>query len=575
VCYDSIQCAAACPGPDGICVDTPTADCGALCALGEKSQTCLPEEKDMTRIAANQQGACLGNFEACSGGGFWEIADGSYAPVPETCNGVDDDCNGVVDDMFVTCGDPGLCQNTVNTCDPANAMVPVPCITLPPPSPVEICNNGLDDDCDGSPDDGCKCGDKECMPGETFIDCPADCPAPANGTSCEDGNLCTASDAWQNKLCTPGAPVVCDQGNACVIGGSCDPAKGCSATKLDCTDNDPCTIDTCDPVSGCAHAPDPACQGQDADGDGYASVATGGTDCNDNNAAIHPGAAEICNGIDDDCNGQVDDGFNVGTACQSAPNDCGVSGNGFLVCASSGATTVCDAVTPANPAGYGDACTSAANACGDTAAGTRQCDGTCNAVTPANPAGYGDACMSAPNACGETGAGTIQCDGTCNAVTPSAVDTDGDGTPDCLDQCPNDANKTAPGFCGCGAPETCASADLSVKLQGVPEKVKVGRELEYRFKVKNHGPDAATSVMAEFMCSGVAYHLMDTSSGCVVTGNSVRCSLGRLRDDRSVTGEIVIVPKAAGVLSCTASVSSATPDPVLTNQSDTEHTRVR
>ncbi len=45
----------------------------------------------------------------------------------------------------------------------------------------------------------------------------------------------------------------------------------------------------------------------DADGDGYASVATGGDDCDDANADVHPGAAEACNGVDDDCNGAIDD----------------------------------------------------------------------------------------------------------------------------------------------------------------------------------------------------------------------------------------------------------------------------
>jgi hypothetical protein len=44
----------------------------------------------------------------------------------------------------------------------------------------------------------------------------------------------------------------------------------------------------------------------DADGDGYTTC---GGDCDDANAATNPGAAEICNGFDENCNGAVDEGF--------------------------------------------------------------------------------------------------------------------------------------------------------------------------------------------------------------------------------------------------------------------------
>jgi uncharacterized repeat protein (TIGR03803 family) len=61
---------------------------------------------------------------------------------------------------------------------------------------------------------------------------------------------------------------------------------------------------------------------RDADSDGFGDVSdslqlcepqdgyvTNNSDCNDSNAAVHPGAIELCNGIDDDCNGSVDEGF--------------------------------------------------------------------------------------------------------------------------------------------------------------------------------------------------------------------------------------------------------------------------
>lgn len=44
-------------------------------------------------------------------------------------------------------------------------------------------------------------------------------------------------------------------------------------------------------------------------------------------------------------------------------------------------------------------------------------------------------------------------------VLPDLPDSDGDGTLDCDDNCPNDPNKTEPGVCGCGVPETDTDGD--------------------------------------------------------------------------------------------------------------------
>jgi len=55
----------------------------------------------------------------------------------------------------------------------------------------------------------------------------------------------------------------------------------------------------------------------DNDQDGY----TSDIDCNDNNPAVHPGATEVCNGIDDNCNGLVDDGLQTFPFYRDADGD--------------------------------------------------------------------------------------------------------------------------------------------------------------------------------------------------------------------------------------------------------------
>ncbi|MEZ4933104.1 MAG: putative metal-binding motif-containing protein [Saprospiraceae bacterium] len=55
----------------------------------------------------------------------------------------------------------------------------------------------------------------------------------------------------------------------------------------------------------------------DADGDGF----TSDVDCDDNNPSINPNATEVCNGIDDNCDGQSDEGLLLNTYYADADGD--------------------------------------------------------------------------------------------------------------------------------------------------------------------------------------------------------------------------------------------------------------
>ena len=152
------------------------------------------------------------------------------------------------------------------------------------PGTVESCN-GIDDDCDGVVDD-------VGMPPTWYRD--------------SDGDGFGALDAEQFEGCD--AP----EGYAPYT-GDCDDTRG------DVYPGAPTVVCEADIDADC----DGAIDHSDDDLDGFLSCA----DCDDTNAAVSPDAEEVCNGIDDDCDGEVDGSRAEGSVRWYADTDADGSGD--------------------------------------------------------------------------------------------------------------------------------------------------------------------------------------------------------------------------------------------------------
>ena len=393
-------------------------DCdGMVDPAGAKGCKNLLEDKDEDGFGITGSGLCLCAGEppyTATSGGDCNDQDPAVAPgVPEVCNFVDDDCDGAIDEqgakgctVFYADTDKDGYGNALDArclCvgeEPYTSAAGFDCDDKDPavgPGGDEECN-GLDDDCDGLTDEpgavGCKDYLKDAdadgfgLDGDVQCGCKKAAPYTGDkGGDCNDGNntifpgaveMCNLlDDNCDGEVDEPGAGGctlklrdedgdgygVTDDGQ-CL----CGPVPPYSASKAgDCDDAapsvNPAVTESCNGIDDdCDGLVDETgAQGcstfyKDADGDTYGTGGTGvclcgpqgintatiAGDCDDGAGAVHPNAAEVCNGTDDDCDGFVDPQGSGGCIVYIRDSDgdtFGLTGDQKCLCATSGVYT--------------------------------------------------------------------------------------------------------------------------------------------------------------------------------------------------------------------------------------------
>jgi hypothetical protein len=398
---DDCSCPECGAGQDLDC-DGQIAQCGA-CRVTDPPRACYTGPAGTAGV-----GQCRAGTQTCLATLAWGPCTGEVLPAAEICdNTTDEDCNGIAESFALgsprcaecltgasrSCYDgvPSTTQGTAPCHAGTQACVNgqwAACTGQRPPGP-ELCN-GVDDDCDGTVDDGAFCGPGlACLNGVcTYERCDNSENPCAEGYSCSAGR-CTTS--------TCGTGAKCPAGSTCSNGVCADPNQGLQCASPSTPAGGFCA------GGGCYEAGCP-----DGSHCGNGAVCSPGEICADTSSPCP--SAQLCVGgscVADACRGVICPG---GTFCRQG--DC-VQACALLVCAA-GQRCDADGFCVADPCA-GKSC-APTQLCVDGSCVTDTCSGK---VCPRGQACLGGTCADDP--CNGIACPVGQClGGQCFAIGSSA-----------------------------------------------------------------------------------------------------------------------------------------------------------